>query len=157
MESGGQVSDIGFISSVQSEDWQIRVSEVQRPAAGLIVHRGMVVKGVPRVGDQAFLEVDLDRRNNIRRNHTATHLLHAELKRILGEHARQAGSLVAPDRLRFDFTHPESVTANQLQQIEEGVNNVIFKNYSVKIEEKIYKMLWQMEQQHFLVKNTTML
>ncbi len=136
MESGGQVSDIGFISSVQSEDWQIRVSEVQRPAAGLIVHRGMVVKGVPRVGDQAFLEVDLDRRNNIRRNHTATHLLHAELKRILGEHARQAGSLVAPDRLRFDFTHPESVTANQLQQIEEGVNNVIFKNYSVKIEEK---------------------
>jgi len=136
MESGGQVSDIGIISSVNSENWQIRISEVDRPAAGLIIHRGQVVNGVIRVGDQAIVQVDIDHRNNVRRNHTATHLLHEELKRILGEHARQAGSLVASDRLRFDFTHPESVTAAQLHQIEEGVNNVIYKGYPVKIEEK---------------------
>ncbi len=85
--------------------------EMRKPAAGIIVHVGEVVQGEPAVGDMAIARVDAQRRQDIMRNHTATHLLHAELRTVLGEHARQAGSLVAPDRLRFDFTHPQAVTA----------------------------------------------
>ncbi len=80
-------------------------------------------------GTAILATVDLQRRRDIMRNHTATHLLHAELQAVLGEHARQAGSLVAPDRLRFDFTHPEALTAEQLEKIEAGVNRNILENY----------------------------
>ena len=102
IESGGQIGDTG---TIRGADWEIEVSELRRPSAGLISHLGEVVSGKPRVGDKSIAEVDYARRHDIMRNHTATHLMHAALHQVLGEHARQAGSLVAPDRLRFDFNH----------------------------------------------------
>lgn len=134
VESGGQVSDTGVIQS--NSGWTIQVQEMRKPAAGIIVHRGVVIKGNPKVGDSAQAIVDIERRLDIMRNHTATHLLHAELRRVLGEHARQAGSLVAPDRLRFDFSHPEAVTPEQLEEIEAGVNRVILENRKLRIATK---------------------
>lgn len=132
VESGGQVSDTGSIRSVDGS-WEIEVKDMRKPAAGVIVHVGQVLRGNPKVGDEAIATVDAQRRRDIMRNHTATHLLHAVLHRVLGEHARQAGSLVAPDRLRFDFNHPEAVTPAQLEQIELGVNQHILGDYSLKI------------------------
>jgi alanyl-tRNA synthetase len=132
VESGGQVSDKGTIRSADG-DWEIEVQDMRKPAAGVIVHVGRVVLGNPKVGDEAIAAVDSQRRRDIMRNHTATHLLHAELRRVLGEHARQAGSLVAPDKLRFDFTHPEGVTQAQLLEIEAGVNQHILGDYPLKI------------------------
>jgi len=114
----------------------MRVSEFRNLASGIIMHSGVVLKGHPRSGDGAIALVDLDRRRDIMRNHTATHLLHAELRAVLGEHARQAGSLVAPDRLRFDFTHSAAVTPQELEQIEPGVNQAILGNYRLNIEQK---------------------
>ena len=129
VELGGQVSDTGTIVSQEEPRWEVEVTDVRRPAAGVVSHIGHVVQGSPRVGDPILATVDLQRRRDIMRNHTATHLLHAELQSVLGEHARQAGSLVAPDRLRFDFTHPEALTAEQLEKIEAGVNRNILENY----------------------------
>lgn len=136
IESGGQVSDQGKIRSVQQGDWEISVQEMRKPADGMITHVGKVVRGTVQVGDMAVAAVDRDRRMAIMRNHTATHLLHAALHSILGDHARQAGSLVAPDRLRFDFTHPQAVTPEQLAEVEEYVNQAILKNYSLNIAVK---------------------
>jgi alanyl-tRNA synthetase len=139
VEAGGQVSDTGTISSPPregDEGWEIRVDDTRRPAAGIIVHVGEVVHGEPRVGDTAIAQVDVQRRRDIMRNHTATHLMHAELRAVLGDHARQAGSLVTPDRLRFDFTHPEALTPDQLSRIEAGVNHHILDNYSLEIRFK---------------------
>jgi alanyl-tRNA synthetase len=133
--AGGQVSDTGTIISPE-KDWEIDVVDTRRPAAGLVAHLGVVSKGTPEVGDPASATIDLQRRQDIMRNHTATHLLHAELNRVIGEHARQAGSLVAPDRLRFDFTHPEALTKEQLADIEAGVNEHILNNYPLMIEHK---------------------
>ncbi len=129
VEAGGQVSDAGTVVSVEEPRWEIRVDDMRKPAAGVIVHVGEVVKGIPRAGDAAIARVDESRRKAIMRNHSATHLLHAELHAVLGDHARQAGSLVAPDRLRFDFTHPEPVSAEQLERIESLVNRAILENY----------------------------
>ncbi len=146
VESGGQVSDTGVIRSLPlprpsqgdegAEGWEIRVDDMRRPAAGVIVHVGEVARGAPRVGDRALARVDAQRRRDIMRNHTATHLLHAELRAVLGEHARQAGSLVAPDRLRFDFNHPEALTPAQLERIEAGVNRNIIEGYRLSIDQK---------------------
>jgi alanyl-tRNA synthetase len=138
VEAGGQVSDTGTILSHPStqRSWEIRIDGVHKPAAGVIVHTGEVVRGEPRVGDLALALVDAQRRRDVMRNHTATHLLHAELRAILGEHARQAGSLVAPDRLRFDFTHPEALTQAQLERIEANVNQHILANYALNIQHK---------------------
>ena len=138
--AGGQVSDTGRIISKITGEWEIRVTDMRKPSAGIIVHVGEVVHGKPRVGDPAIAQVDASRRRDIIRNHTATHLLHAELRAVLGKHARQAGSLVAPDRLRFDFTHPSAVTPEQLEQIESGVNRAILGNYPLSIA---YKPLQQ--------------
>ena len=140
VESGGQVSDTGWIFSQDGTDWEIKVTDMHRPAAGVIVHVGEVVRGQPRQGDRALAQIDAQRRRDIMRNHTATHLLHASLRAVLGEHARQAGSLVAPDRLRFDFTHPEAVTSEQLARIEAGVNRDILENYRLNI---VFKPLQQ--------------
>jgi alanyl-tRNA synthetase len=134
--SGGQVSDTGMILSAIGEPWSIDVEDMRRPAAGVIVHAGRVSAGQPRLGDQAIARVNVQRRRDIMRNHTATHLLHAELHAVLGPHARQAGSLVAPDRLRFDFTHPEPLTEEQLLRIEAGVNRHILENHRLEIVTK---------------------
>ncbi|PWH15916.1 MAG: alanine--tRNA ligase [Anaerolineae bacterium] len=129
VEAGGQVADTG---TIRGEGFEIEVSDVRRPAAGLISHIGEVTSGRPRVGARVIAQVDEIRRHDIMRNHTATHLLHAALHRVLGEHARQAGSLVAPDRLRFDFTHPEAMTAEEIEQVERLVNEAIAADYVVQ-------------------------
>ena len=136
IESGGQVSDTGLIRSQTKDLWEIQVNEVIKPAAGLIIHVGELTKGNPKVGDMAIAEVDDGRRRDIMRNHTATHLLHAQLRKVLGEHVRQAGSLVAPDRLRFDFTQNEPISVDDLEKVEEGVNRAILSNYPVTLEIK---------------------
>jgi len=138
VEAGGQVSDTGFIFSLSGPGWEIEIYNMRQPSAGVIVHVGEVISGNPNSGDLALAGVDIQRRLDIMRNHTATHLLHAELHAVLGDHARQAGSLVAPDRLRFDFTHPEALTDDQLDMIEAGVNRNIFANYALDI---VYKPL----------------
>jgi alanyl-tRNA synthetase len=135
IESGGQVSDTGTIRSAFEGrgigGWEIEVSEMRRPSAGVIVHVGEVIAGQPKVGDQVVAEVDLPRRHDIMRNHTATHLMHAALHQVLGEHARQAGSLVAPDRLRFDFNHPEAMTPEQIERVEQIVNDAVAADMEV--------------------------
>jgi alanyl-tRNA synthetase len=136
IESGGQVADEGIIRSVAlsntgEPEWQIEIRDIRRPSAGVIVHVGEVIAGQPKVGDQAIAEVDLPRRHDIMRNHTATHLMHAALHTVLGEHARQAGSLVAPDRLRFDFNHPEAMTKVQLERVERIVNEAVAADMEV--------------------------
>ena len=136
VEAGGQVSDTGTITSVGQNNWEIHVTDMRKPAAGIIVHVGEVLSGNPRVNDMAIAMVDEQRRHDIMRNHTATHLLHAELRSLLGAHARQAGSLVAPDHLRFDFTHPRAITPKELEHIEEGVNRAIMGNHRLQIAHK---------------------
>jgi alanyl-tRNA synthetase len=128
IESGGQVDDTGYI---RGDNWEIEVSAMRKPSAGVIVHAGEVISGQPRVGAKAVAEVDLARRHDIMRNHTATHLLHAALHKVLGEHARQAGSLVAPDRLRFDFNHPEAMTPEQIERVERLVNEAVAADMEV--------------------------
>ncbi|MFO7584743.1 MAG: DHHA1 domain-containing protein, partial [Anaerolineales bacterium] len=112
------------------------ITDVRRPAAGLISHIGEVVSGRPRVGDKAIAEVDMARRHDIMRNHTATHLMHAALHQVLGEHARQAGSLVAPDRLRFDFNHPEAMTVEEIERVERLVNEAVTADMTVMPKSK---------------------
>src|SRR5215208_4210067 len=135
IESGGQVNDEGYIRSISSSTaegtWEIEITDVRRASAGVIVHIGEVVSGQPKVGDPALAEVDVARRHDIMRNHTATHLLHAALHQVLGEHARQAGSLVAPDRLRFDFNHPEGMTPEQIERVERIVNDAVAADMEV--------------------------
>jgi alanyl-tRNA synthetase len=135
IESGGQVSDTGSIFAADGS-WRIKVEDVRKPAAGIIIHIGTVEAGTVKAGDQAILKIDRERRMDIMRNHTATHLLHAQLHNVLGEHARQSGSLVAPDRLRFDFNHPEAVTQEQLELIESGVNREILASHPLAVKEK---------------------
>jgi len=131
-EAGGQVSDTGIIDYLP--DWRVRVTDVCSPLTGLIVHKGEVVWGQPSVGDLAEAVVDIERRRDIVRNHTATHLLHQELRSVLGSHVLQQGSLVAPDRLRFDFNHPSKLTQKELATIEHNVNQEILLNHSVAVE-----------------------
>ncbi len=136
VEAGGQVSDTGLI---KGDEWEMQVSDVRRPVSGLVIHYGQITRGTASTGDDAVAEVDNERRMNIRRNHTATHLLHAHLRRVLGKHVAQAGSLVAPDRLRFDFSQPDPITPEQLRQIEAGVNDDILANYPVTTRQQKYK------------------
>jgi alanyl-tRNA synthetase len=133
IESGGQVSDTGVITG---DKWKIEVDDVYQPAAGMIVHRGRVIQGSLKIGDLATAQVDLGRRLDIIRNHTATHLLHAALDKIIGEHARQAGSLVAPDHLRFDFTHNQALSDGEIKAVEEEVNRRILEDHALDITHK---------------------
>jgi len=136
VESGGQVSDTGQIISFNGEKWSINITGMRKPAAGAIVHVGEVISGSPHVGDSALAQVDLVRRVRIMRNHTATHLLHSALHEILGNHARQAGSLVAPDHLRFDFTHHGPMSSQEILAVEALVNQAILANYRLEIDQK---------------------
>lgn len=135
MEAGGQVSDTGWIRSKDGNS-QFKVQDVRKPATGMIIHIGEMASGNIRVGEEVIAQVDMERRRDIMRNHTATHLLHAELRKVLGDHVRQAGSLVAPDRLRFDFTHPKALSNEELNRLESGVNEEILNNFSLRIEQK---------------------
>ncbi len=134
IESGGQVSDMGLIRSLDGQEWVIEITNVSQPIDGLILHMGTVKIGKPRVGDGSVVEIDRSRRQDIMRNHTATHLLHAALQKVLGGHARQAGSLVAADRLRFDFTHSKAMTKEQIEEVERYVGEAILTNYELDIE-----------------------
>jgi len=135
IESGGQVSDLGKLVSEDGKNI-FEVIDVRKPAPGIIVHFGKVEQGKFSAGDPVLAEVDQKRRQDIMRNHTATHLLHAELRKVLGEHVRQAGSLVAPDRLRFDFTHPSALSQDELQQIEKEINEEILNNFALSMTQK---------------------
>ena len=134
--AGGQVSDTGVITSTNGSAWEFAVHDMREPVAGVILHVGEVVRGTVRAGERARASVDAQRRWDIMRNHTATHLLHAGLRAVLGEHARQAGSLVAPDRLRFDFTHPRPLTADEIRRVQQLVTEAIFENMPLAVVEK---------------------
>ena len=127
-ESGGQIGDQGTMISAKGEG---RVVDTEKKLGSLHVHVVEVVKGELGVGDAVDMKVDDERRRATRANHSATHLLHAALKRVLGPHVSQKGSLVAPDRLRFDFSHPKPVTPDELERIENLVNAIIRQNGDV--------------------------
>ena len=122
-EMGGQVGDTGSITTAAGARLRVTDTKVKN---GLYAHAAVVEEGALCVGDEVRAAIDAGRRELIRRNHTATHLLDAALKKVLGDHVSQAGSLVAPDRLRFDFTHFEAMTADQLARVEGMVNAQIF-------------------------------
>ncbi len=135
-ESGGQVADTGHVAGPRG---RAVVEDVHKTRGGHIWHELTVVEGVISPGETVSCEVDGDRRAATARNHTATHLLHAALRRVLGEHVHQAGSLVAPDRLRFDFTHPDPVSAEQLAQVEDLVAEIVLQNLPVETVETSYE------------------
>ena len=124
-ESGGQVGDVG---TIDSPDGRVDVLDAQRPVPGLIVHVGKVARGEIAVGDLVELHVDDARRGLIRANHSATHLLHYALRERLGEHVKQAGSVVAPDHLRFDFSHFKPLEPDELRDVEATVNELVRRN-----------------------------
>ncbi|HEY4014989.1 MAG TPA: alanine--tRNA ligase [Polyangiaceae bacterium] len=136
-ESGGQVGDRGVITGLGDGGAQltrIDVADTQKPAAGLFVHVGKLTQGALATGDRVHLAVDPDARTATRRNHSATHLLHWALRTVLGEQATQKGSLVGPDRLRFDFAHGRPVEPDQLARIEDLVNAKILTDAPVVTE-----------------------
>ena len=133
-ESGGQIGDTGILVT---DGKLFQVGDTQKSGKA-IVHFGNVEQGELIVGDKVEAAVDADRRQAIRLNHTATHLVHAALRRVLGDHVTQKGSLVAPDRLRFDFSHYDSVAAEQIREIEDLVNDVIRQNVAAATDEMTY-------------------
>jgi alanyl-tRNA synthetase len=127
-ESGGQVGDTGMMLG---EGVKFRVTDTQKKAGDLFVHLGTVEQGTLKTGVALALEVDHARRSSIRAHHSATHLLHEALRQVLGDHIAQRGSLVAPDRLRFDFVHPKPITPEELARVEDIANNVVLENDEV--------------------------
>ena len=130
-EMGGQVADHGVITA---KGFTFTVADVQKNKGGKFMHYGHVAEGVVQVGDTVEASIDTQRRKAICRAHSTTHLLDAALKKVLGDHVHQAGSLVEPDRLRFDFTHFEAITPEQLSQVEWMVNDAILEGYPVVTE-----------------------
>ena len=128
-ESGGQVADTGIICA---QNFEFEVSDVQKKLGDLFVHYGKVTKGSIKLNDSVELKIDTQRRNNIRAYHSATHLLHEALRRVLGEHVTQKGSLVQSDRLRFDFSHMKPISDEEIRKIEHYVNSIIEKKSEVK-------------------------
>ena len=134
-EKGGQIGDTGRLTS---DNTRVTVTDTQNPYAHLVVHYARIDGGTLSVGDAVSLSVDHDRRERIMRNHTATHLLHAALREIIGPHVRQSGSLVAPDRLRFDFTHMSPLTKDEIRGVQDRVNEKIRANRDVHIHHTTY-------------------
>jgi alanyl-tRNA synthetase len=152
-ESGGQVGDVGRLRNPSATadgtdltaadqlaarlhgDISAVVTDTYSPVQGLIVHKVQVEKGTLKVGDTVTAEVDVEKRDATRRNHTATHLMHAALREVLGTHVKQAGSVVAPTYLRFDFTHYQPLTPNEIEEIERLVNYHILRNEPVQTDE----------------------
>jgi alanyl-tRNA synthetase len=128
-ESGGQMGDTGVITTDHAK---VTVSDTAKKGEGLFVHVATVGEGTLKVGDAVALTVDHARRSRLRSNHSATHLLHEALREVLGTHVAQKGSLVAPERLRFDVSHPKPMTAEELQRVEEMANAIILQNSAVK-------------------------
>jgi alanyl-tRNA synthetase len=127
-ESGGQVGDTGLLTG---EGVKFRVTDTQKKAGDLFVHVGTVEQGTLKVGTPLQLEVDHARRSSIRAHHSATHVLHEALRQVLGDHIAQRGSLVAPDRLRFDFVHPKPITPEEIARVEDIANEVVLENDEV--------------------------
>ena len=130
-EMGGQVADHGTITA---DGVVFTVADVQKNKGGKFMHYGRLAQGVLHVGDTVHAAIDMERRKAIQRTHSTTHLLDAALKKVLGDHVHQAGSLVEPDRLRFDFTHFEAISPEELRQVEELVNDAILEGYPVVTE-----------------------
>jgi len=131
-ESGGQVGDTGIIESATG---LVRVEDCKKSGDGKHLHYGIVEKGIIESGSEVKAKIDVKRRMAIARNHTATHLLQKALRNVLGDHVHQAGSLVEPDRLRFDFTHFSALTHEELKRVEDEVNSRILDNLTVSTEE----------------------
>jgi alanyl-tRNA synthetase len=127
-ESGGQVGDTGTMTA---DGVRFRVTDTQKKAGDVLVHSGVVEEGTLALGAALVLEVDHARRSAIRQNHSATHLLHEALRQVLGDHVAQKGSLVAPDRLRFDFSHPKPMSAAEIERVEDIANDIVLQNAPV--------------------------
>ncbi|MGZ5828762.1 MAG: alanine--tRNA ligase [Xanthobacteraceae bacterium] len=127
-ESGGQVGDAGVMSA---DGMRFVVTDTQKEAGDLFVHTGTVEEGTLKVGAALALDVDHARRTAIRANHSATHLLHEALRQVLGDHVAQKGSLVSPDRLRFDFSHPKPISVEELEKVEDLANDYVLQNSPV--------------------------
>src|SRR6185369_17379899 len=132
-EAGGQIGDSGVF---EGDNVLAEVEDTYSVVAGYPLHKTRVEQGELRVGDRINVRVDAERRRRIKANHTGTHLLHAALREVLGPHVKQAGSLVAPDRLRFDFTHYAPLTGDEIAEIERLVNGEILHNRGVETQIK---------------------
>lgn len=131
-ESGGQVSDHAIVTA---GELRVEVDQVSKPVENLFVHRGIVINGTLQIHEQVSVQVEVARRLAVSRNHSTTHLLQKALQMVLGGHVHQAGSLVEPERLRFDFTHYAALSPEQLKQVEEIVNNAVLANLTVSVFE----------------------
>jgi alanyl-tRNA synthetase len=127
-ESGGQVGDTGVMIA---DGIRFKVTDTQKYAGDLYAHFGAVEEGTIKAGTELALEVDRARRGAIRKNHSATHLLHEALRQVLGDHVAQKGSLVAPDRLRFDFSHPKAMSSEEIERVEDIANDMVLQNTPV--------------------------
>jgi len=130
-EAGGQVGDTGTLFNSEA---QIKVFDTFAPIAGIVLHKSKIEKGSIKIGDEMTATVDAEKRDATRRNHTATHLVHAALREVLGTHVKQAGSVVAPNYLRFDYTHYQPLSDAEIQDIEDLVNREILKNDAVNTD-----------------------
>ena len=130
-ESGGQIGDIGFASN---SGFMFRISDTQKKLNNIYAHYGVVEKGSISIGDKVNLKIENDHRQMVKCNHSATHLLHEALRRVLGDHVTQKGSLVSAEKLRFDFSHQKSLTSEEIEEIQQIINNQIKYNSSVKVE-----------------------
>tara|TARA_B100000959_G_scaffold275222_1_gene328305 strand:- start:304 stop:3117 length:2814 start_codon:yes stop_codon:yes gene_type:complete len=135
-ERGGQMGDAGIVAS---DGVEVEITDTQNSYSQVNVHTAVIKSGAVHVGDSVAATVNEERRERIRRNHTATHLVHSALRQVLGTHVRQTGSLVAPDRLRFDFTHVAAMTPDEIRQVQDIVNDKIRENHDVIVEWSSYR------------------
>src|SRR6201997_2307966 len=127
-ESGGQIGDTGVMIA---DGIRFKVTDTQKFAGDLYAHFGTMEEGTIKAGTELALDVDRSRRGAIRKNHSATHLLHEALRQVLGDHVAQKGSLVAPDRLRFDFSHPKAMSGEEIERVEDIANDMVLQNAPV--------------------------